>query len=278
VAANDQEMNMNKLTKAVSIISLAVAILPNVAFAQSDESWEFGLSIYGWFPDISGETSFPDGSGGDFTIPVSNILDNLQFTFQGAFEARKGHWGVVTDVIYMDLGNTKKDVQNISIGRNDIPADVTAKIGLDVTSWIWTAAGYYRFVDEPQMSFDLLGGVRYLDLNQTLKWSFSEDIEEIPLPGREGSAKVSGSSWDAIIGMRGRFSFGPDNKWFIPYYLDVGTGDSDLTWQVFGGIGYAFSWGEVAAAWRYLEYDMPASGLIADMDFSGPLLGATFRW
>jgi hypothetical protein len=269
---------MNRLTKAVSIISLSVAVLPNLAFAQTDDPWEFGLSIYGWFPDISGETSFPGGSGDDFTIPISTILDKLQFTLQGAIDARKGNWGFATDVIYLDLSNTKKDYREASIGESDIPASATAKVGLNVKSLVWTVAGYHRLVDQPEMSFDLLGGARYLDLDQKLSWSISGDIGEAQIPGREGSTKVSGSAWDAIIGIRGRFSFGQENNWFIPYYLDVGTGDSDLTWQAMGGIGYAFGWGEIVAAWRYLDYNMPASGAIADMNFSGPILGSTFRW
>ncbi len=35
----------------------------------------------------------------------------------------------------------------------------------------------------------------------------------------------------------------------------AGTGQSDLTWQVFGGVGYTFSWGSAVAGWRYLDYD-----------------------
>ncbi len=33
---------------------------------------------------------------------------------------------------------------------------------------------------------------------------------------------------------------------------------------------------EVTAAWRYLYYDMPSDKRIKDMDFSGPVIGATF--
>jgi hypothetical protein len=36
-------------------------------------------------------------------------------------------------------------------------------------------------------------------------------------------------------------------------------------------------WGDVSLVWRYLSYDLKA-GAIADMNFSGPALGATFRW
>ena len=55
----------------------------------------------------------------------------------------------------------------------------------------------------------------------------------------------------------------------MPYYVDVGTGDSDLTWQAIGGIGYAFSWGEVLAAWRYIDYKFNGNK-IQDINFNGP--------
>lgn len=51
-----------------------------------------------------------------------------------------------------------------------------------------------------------------------------------------------------MIGVKGRFDFGDKREWYVPYYADVGTGQSDLTLQVFGGIGYRFNaWGSVLA-------------------------------
>ena len=69
-----------------------------------------------------------------------------------------------------------------------------------------------------------------------------------------------------------------DGNWYVPYYVDVGTGDSDLTWQAVAGIGYAFRWGEVFAAWRYLDYDFKSSSNIEKLNFNGPGLGVAFRW
>jgi hypothetical protein len=48
-------------------------------------------------------------------------------------------------------------------------------------------------------------------------------------------------------------AFKLSSAWFVPYYLDVGAGDSYLTWQALAGIGYKFKWGETAAFWRYLS-------------------------
>ena len=64
----------------------------------------------------------------------------------------------------------------------------------------------------------------------------------------------------------------------MPYYVDVGTGDSDLTWQGIVGIGYAFSWGEVIAAWRYLDYDFKSGQKIESVNLNGPAIGVAFHW
>lgn len=270
---------MNKsIKKMVHMTLFSAALLPASLSADSTDSWEFGASIYGWFPDISGTTNIPLTDGEGFTIGIGDILDNLQFTFQGSFDARKGNWGLLTDVIYMDLGNSKSDVRNGTIGGSQLPWDLNGEVGFDMKSWIWTTAGYYRMVDESNKSFDFVAGVRYLDVEQGLDWSFSGDIGGTPLPGRTGSVTLGNSYWDFIVGLRGNLAFGQNNKWFIPYYVDIGTGDSDMTWQALAGLGYRFNWGEVAAVWRYLDYDLPSGKPIADMNFSGPAVGVILRW
>ena len=71
---------------------------------------------------------------------------------------------------------------------------------------------------------------------------------------------------------------GAEHKWVVPYYFDIGTGDSDVTWQAVLGLGYAFGWGDVDLVWCYLDYDLKSGGAIEDINFSGPALGAKFRW
>lgn len=45
------------------------------------------------------------------------------------------------------------------------------------------------------------------------------------------------SNWDAIVGVRGEVAL-PGTRWFVPYYLDVGTGSSnrDLAFHPRGGL------------------------------------------
>ncbi len=86
------------------------------------------------------------------------------------------------------------------------------------------------------------------------------------------------NNWDAIIGLKGRAFIGNERKWFVPYYVDIGAGESKFTWQLNGGIGYAFDWGAVVASWRYLDYSFKSSSRVTDMNFSGPLVGVAFKF
>ena len=263
---------------ATYIIGMTLIMLP-VSIMANEEDWQFGASIYGWFPDIAGQTSFtPPNGGGDFEVGIDQILENLEFTLMGQFDARKGKWGLMADMIYMDVGNSKSGVREATIGGTPIPVDASADVNMDLESWIWTLAGYYRVQDQTNSSFDLLGGLRYTDVAQKVAWDITGNVASIPVLDRAGSAEAGLDNWDAIIGARGRFAFGSENRWFVPYYLDVGAGDSDLTWQALAGIGYKFKWGETAAFWRYLSYDLPSDKAIADINFSGPAIGVAFRW
>ncbi|KPJ75211.1 MAG: hypothetical protein AMJ54_15595 [Deltaproteobacteria bacterium SG8_13] len=247
--------------------------------AGKTDSWQFGVSIYGWFPDIAGQTAFTQpGGSSEFEIGIENILDNLEFTLMGTFDARKGRWGFLVDGIYMEVDNSKTGTREASIGGNPLPINATADVNLDLESWIWTAAGYFRAVDQPDSTLDLVAGGRYLDVEQKVNWNITDSSGTIPALDLTGTAKTSLSNWDAIIGVRGRIAFGAKKAWFVPYYLDVGAGDSDFTWQGIAGLGYALRWIDVVAAWRYLYYDMPSGKAIKDINFSGPAIGLTFRW
>lgn len=263
---------------------IAVAIMaPMVAQAEeSNDDWQWGVTLYAWLPSLSGDTSFPSlpGDGGSGSIGVSgqDILKALNFTFMSTVELRKGRWGLATDVIYLDLGADKSNTRQLSIDGQDLPVSVTADLDLNVTGWLWTTVGTYRFIDEPGRSLTVFAGARLLDLEETLKWQLNGDIGSLPLPGSAGTSRVSDSVWDGIVGIKGRASFGANGKWFVPYYLDIGTGNSDLTWQAMTGIGYTYNWGELTAAWRYLDYDLGSSTPVKSLVLNGPAIGLTWRF
>jgi hypothetical protein len=270
-------MNGKKLLAAAAYA--AALLLPSAISAQSTDDWRFQAIIYGYFPTLGGTSTFPQtGASDSVTVDADKILKSLKFAFMGTLDANKGPWGVTTDVVYVNLGNGKSNTRDIQIGGTQIPGDVSAHVDLNVKGWVWTIAGTYEAVANPQARLQILAGARLLDVKQDLNWQLSGNVGPIPLPGRQGSLNAKIDNWDAIVGLRGRVAFGSNREWFIPYYVDVGTGNSDLTWQAIGGIGYAFKWGDIIAAWRYLDYNMKSGEQIQSVNFNGPAIGVAFRW
>jgi hypothetical protein len=140
----------------------------------------------------------------------------------GSIEAQKGRWGAFTDVIYMNVGGTKATTRNLTVEGAPLPvdADITANAG--IKSWIWTLAGSYRIQAEPDSTFDVFGGARMLWLQPTLNFGVTTSTGPLAGPQRTGSLEVTGRNWDAIVGAKGRASFGANREWFIPYYSTSG--------------------------------------------------------
>ena len=154
---------------------------------------------------------------------------------------------------------------------------MTADLNLDIKATVWELAGTYELSADPTAPVSVLAGARMLDLKQTLGWDFSADLSPLQ-PTRSGSSEIKATNWDAIIGLKGQIRFGPSREWFVPYYVDVGTGDFDLTWQAFAGIGYSFKWGDLIGGRRCLDYNFKSISKIDDMSLSGPMLGVSLRW
>jgi len=268
---------------AVMLCALT-AVAPERAVAETpdswrlSDSWRFGAGINGFLPDVGLKTTLPDGSSTDVNIDIGTILDHMKMAFAGVGEAQKGRWGAFTDVLYMDLGGAPSKTRNFTLGSGSLPADVSSKVTVDMKAMIWTFAGSYRALASPRSALDVFAGARLFDVKVNQDWRLTGDIGPIPLPDRSGRSATSTSLWDAIIGVKGRFALGVDPTWFVPCYLDVGTGDSELTWQILGGIGYAFNWGDVTATWRYLDYQSGASTGIVGENMSGPQIAYAFRW
>lgn len=264
---------------ATGLFTVAMAAaLPLQAQAQGmGEALKWEAAIYGWFPAIGGTTAFPPNGGGpSIDVSSKDVLDALKMAFMGNIGVKMGQWGVWTDLVYADFGASKNGTRKVSIGGVPLPGEIQTDLNLDIKSWIWTLAGTYSLVDTPQHTADLLFGTRLLDMKQTLDYSFN-GTGSLPID-RSGTAKASISDWDAIVGVKGRTFLGTERKWFVPYYADIGTGNSKLTWQVNGGLGYQFDWGAVAATWRYLDYEFKSGNAIQSTNFSGLVVGVGFHW
>jgi hypothetical protein len=205
------------------------------------------------------------------------VIDALKFAFMGTFQARNGQWGLWTDLVYADFGASRQGSRDFSIGGQPLPVGLDANLVLDLKTWVWTLTGLYALKSDDEGTMDLLFGTRMLDMSTTLDWSLNGTGPGV-LPPLSGSKEVSQTNWDAVVGLKGRAYLGNERRWFVPYYLDVGTGESKFTWQANAGVGYRFDWGALVASWRYLSYDFKSGGNVDSLSFGGPLIGVAFKF
>ena len=264
-----------------------VALTPAAAIAQTTQAapapgaWRYAASVYLYLPSVGGSTSYPtEGNGTPINISGEHILDHLKFTVMGSFDAHNGVWGVFTDLVYLNFAGTKSNSRDFTIGNIGLPANTTANLDWDLKGWAWTLAGEYRAtVTGPRRGrVDVLAGARLFDLRTQLRWDISGSIGPLDPVARAGTAEVRDSVWNGIVGVKGRYVFGGNRQWAVPFYLDVGTGESKYTVQAASGLSYAFQWGELNALYRYLGYKNKSGKAINDVNFSGPQVGAVFRW
>ncbi|MFY0691318.1 MAG: hypothetical protein JXR14_05265 [Paracoccaceae bacterium] len=132
----------------------------------------------------------------------------------------------------------------------------------------------YQLANSSSLQIDAIGGLRYLDLDVQLALNVTGAG-----PGGVSTSVITSSSddfLDGVVGLRGRAKL--DENWFVPFYADVGGGSSDLTWQVFTGVGYAFERTEVTFGYRHAAWEFDNTPLVSDIAFSGPIVSWTYKF
>lgn len=270
---------MKAFRSVVAAVPLLAVFLPGVSAAQASSDWKYEASVYMFLSDIGGRVTFPPtGASKDVTVGIDEVLDAMKMGFMGSFEARRGKWGVFTDVAYMDVGNVQENSKALSIGRNEIPADINVRLSFDLKLWAATLVGTYALVADPDFKLDAFAGTRVLDVRPKVDYSLTGNVGPIALPDHSGRREVKEQNWDILVGFKGRASVDSDGAWFLPYYVDLGTGESKLTYQLSAGVGYKFGWGDVVASWRYMAYEFKSGKPIEELNFNGPQIAAVFRW
>ena len=223
--------------------------------AQTAESWEFEGRLYLWGAGIDGTTA----TGQGFDVSFGDLVDALDFGFMAGLEARNGHWSVLGDLQYLNLS----DDANAAFGPG-IPVTVDA----DVDGLVFTGALGYDLARTESNRVTPFAGFRYLDLGATVNLAVGG-----------GSARVTGdrTNFDGIVGLRGGTKL--SDRWWLSYYADIGTGDSDITWQVAGTFDYRLNdtW-TFSAGYRHLAWEFDDPVVLRDVAFSGPIFGARMKF
>jgi hypothetical protein len=257
------------LASAVCMIVLAAP-----AHAQPRDE-RFTITPYLWLPTVEGEFRYdvPPGAGGrpDVSVGPVDYLENLSGVFMIAGEARFDRTSVFTDFIYLDFDREDASVRSVT-GPGPIQIPIDAGSEAELSGMLWTLAGGYDVINDDNVRLQVFGGVRYLSVDSSINWRLSGPLSLLP---QSGSISRDADAWDGLVGVRGEGRYG---HWVFPYYVDIGAGDSDLTWQASVGAGYRFGWGDIRLDYRYLSYEQDGDSLVQELTFDGPAFSASFHF
>ena len=276
-----------KKVRRITLVTLVVLALYGPLGAEEqapDNGWMFSITPYLWLPNINGSLKYDIETGEEGSPEVetgpNDYLENLEAALMLSGEVRKGRWSAFTDFIYLDFSDEDSSVEGVDFEGDRVSAGVNGSTSSSLTGSAWTLGVGYAISPDRPVNLDAFGGVRYFGLEASTDWQLEVDVTG---PGgvqtfpRTGSVSQREDLWDGIIGVRGRVWFG-DSNWSIPYYLDMGTGSSSLTWQGMIGLAYTYRWFGATLAYRHLSYDQKGDKLVQDLRFTGPGLGLTFRF
>ena len=225
-------MSQYLLRGAILAVALAGSAVTQAATPASTDNWQTALALYGWFPTVGGSLKYPLPSGAvaDVEAGPGDYLQDLQFAFMGSFLARKNDWSILADLIYLDLSG-EKGKATVSRRPGGTGFDLKAESSLKGT--LFQLAGAYTVARNDSANLDVLVGLRYAGFDADTDLSL-----EGPLLPTLPTARLSDSVnlLDGSIGVKGQVEWG--SNWFSPYYLDIGTGDTEFTWQALAGVGY----------------------------------------
>ena len=189
------------------------------------------------------------------------MLGNRDLTGMLGGAAKKGKWTFAADMVWLDLDHSADEI---------VSPTLTLK-SIDMQSFIFTPLVGYQVYESERHTVDLIAGARYLWLDTAL----TIDLTLTPMPSdRSHDIDGSGSNWDAIAGVHGRYRL--SDKWTLPYAISAGAGQSDFTGQVHAAFAYEFEKFDTVIGWRYMTWDI--GGALDELTVNGPLIGAKFRF
>ena len=274
-------MEPNRLKREISVLGVALllgtgAALPahadwswdwatgpslaektRAARKQEGRDWSIDLTTYLWAASMDGTMGIPPT--GD--IPVSSTFEGLRSKlsagFAGIIDIRYRRWHIISDNNWLRL----KDNVGVSILGRD-----TAHVELD--SAFGTAGAAYELPLDKSFALDLYLAARWWYMSSAV------NVSGTP-PPLSGEAKTVWA--DAVVGARIRYPI--TDKWRVAFSGDVGAGQADLDWMVYGGLTYMFNdCIGATAGYRILGVDYSDSAFTYDMKMHGLVLGLNLAY
>ncbi len=221
------------------------------------DTWSNQLIIYLLGATLDGQVGLGPLEA-EVDMGTSDIFDALDGAFLGMYRGEGERWGVLLDVVYMNL---KADAQG-PLGA------LSGTVSNKQTTVLASAS--YRVSENTR----LLAGVLYADITAKARL-------DGPLESRQGKA---GESWvDPVVGVLYNRALG--SRWDLTGLAQVGGFGvgSDLTYVLTGSVAYQISARtSISLGYRYLDFDYEdgtgADRFLFDMKQHGPAVGFRFSF
>lgn len=219
----------------------------------------FTSSAYLWATGLEGRLrTLPPLPAAKVSIGFDQVMKNFDGGIMGAGEVRYDRY-----LLFVDLIASK-----ISPNKTVYPAGYPAGVKVDSAAFIGLAAAGYRLIDDPTYSIDAFAGVRGFAMKNTLR------VQLLP-----ATLKLSESEqWaDGVVGARLKVNL--TASLYATTIGFVGKGGSRYEWDVFGGLGYAFTDRVSAfAGYRAMKVSYRNGDFIYNALQQGPVLGLNARF
>ncbi len=192
---------------------------PQPELASASDVWHVSASPYLWLAGLDGNLNLA-GHDADVHQSFGDIFSNLKVGFMGLAEVRRGRVGVLTDLLFVRVGD------QAAVPVPQLPFPVQVK--LTTTTFTLTPQFAYRVYSQKHFAADVLGGFRYYHLGANSSFN----------AGPLGQFSYSGTNdWaDVTAGARLLARVTPKIGAFL--IGDAGGGGSSPTWEIAYGVGY----------------------------------------
>lgn len=252
---------MNSMLRSLCLVALGATLLvPRPAAAQQSDGWKVDFApLYFWATELDGQMK-----AGPVTVPIflefADAADHLGGAFSFHLEARKGRWGLLTDLNFVRLSSES----TFTVASKD----VTGTFKLD--NVIFEAGASYLVSPEAQLA--LIGGLRTYTVAPKLEFA-TASTSAAPIDASQTSA-------NGFVGVTLRPKL--SNKMTLISRADIGGGDAHLTWSAEAGFEFtAKPWLGLAFGYKALGIDVRHEDLVVkqyDVTHYGPIFGADLHW
>ena len=250
----NQQLAFRLLTIALLYSSMLSTQIVRAEPSSGGMKWVF--TSYIWASDTSIKASIKDHEVADSELKFDDLVDKIEFGFQGHLEGYGDQYGFFVDFTYMSISD--------QVSQHEISVDA------DMDTGIYELAAVYNLSGIGTRGFSLFGGLRYLSGDQKLKF---QGEGSLPI---QHTTELDNSWTDIMVGAR--YVRPLSARWNVVLRGDYSGGDTEGASNLQGFAAYAFKKSTVLLGYRYFQFELQEGPIKVENTLSGPEIGVLLNF